>query len=72
MNHQKFAILFREEPKWGINTEIAHIWKAYLTHEIVRKNKGPKYNESSKLLCTTHHSVQQFTMSGKIKCSHWL
>jgi len=42
MNHKKFAILFRKEPKWCINTEIAHIWKAYLTLEIVKKKQMSK------------------------------
>jgi hypothetical protein len=32
--------------KRGSNSKIAHIWKAYLTLEIVKQDKCPKYNES--------------------------
>ena len=72
MDHAKSDILFRKE--WSLYTEIDHIWKAYLTLEMVKKDKCPKYNGSSILLCTTHDtcSVQKFTMSGKIQCSHLL
>ena len=52
-----FAILFLK----GVHSEMLHIWKAYLTLEIVQ-DKCPKYNGSSILLFPTHVCVQQFTV----------
>ena len=42
----------------------------YLTLEIVKQDKCPKYNGSRILLCPTHYCVQKFTMSNKIPCPH--
>jgi hypothetical protein len=40
---------FEKGSKRGIHSEISHTWKAYLTLEIVRQDKCPKYNGLSKL-----------------------
>jgi len=37
--------------------EISHIWKTYLTLEIVKQDKCLKYNGSGILQCPTHHYV---------------
>jgi len=50
------------------NFKILNIWKAYLTLEIVKQDKCPKYNRSSILLCATHYCVLLFTMSSKVLC----
>jgi hypothetical protein len=56
-----FAILFLK----GVHSEMLHIWKAYLTLEIVQ-DKCPKYNGSSISLCPTHYCIQN------ILCQHLL
>jgi hypothetical protein len=53
--NQKNVLLFYF--KRGPNSKISHIWKAYLTLEIVKQNKYPKDNGSSILLCQAKYCV---------------
>ena len=58
-----YYFISKKEFKMEPNSEIFHICKAYLTFEIVKQQKCPKYNKSSILLCTTHYCVKQNTVS---------
>jgi hypothetical protein len=54
--------------KMCLNVQNLHIWKPYLTLELVKQDKSLKYNGSSILLCPTFYCVKQFTISTKILC----
>ena len=45
-----------------------HVWKAYLTLEIVKQDKCPIYIRSSKLLFPTYYCVQHITVSNTLLC----
>ena len=49
---------------------VGYWWTTHLRLEIVKQDKCPKYNGSSK--CPVHYRVQQFTVSSKIQCPHLL
>jgi hypothetical protein len=45
MSTRKILLFFYEKwSKSGPNSDISHIWKAYLTLEIVKQDKYPKYS----------------------------
>ena len=50
---QKKNLLFyyKKGSKRDQNSEISHVWMAYLELEIVKQDKCPKDNDSSILLC---------------------
>jgi hypothetical protein len=67
MNHQNILLFdFEKRSKRDSNSEILHIWKAYLTLKIVKEETYPKYSGSSILLCSVQYCDQQFTVSNKI------
>ena len=64
MDHKNILLFYFEKgSRKGPNSEILHIWKAYLTLEIVKQDKCPKYLRSSILLCRTHYCVKQNPVS---------
>jgi hypothetical protein len=79
MDCKKNSILFWKGSKRGPNSKILHIWKAYLTFEIVNQNKFPKYNGppyycvqhiivSSKIVCPPYYCVHHITVSTILLC----
>ena len=51
------------------NSDILYIWKAYLTLEIVKQDKCPKYSGSSILLCPHLLLIYWYTCSN-FPCQH--
>ena len=44
MDHEKLCyFIAKTGSKCGLHSEFSHIWKAYLTLEIVKQNKCPEY-----------------------------
>ena len=67
MDHKKsFAILFLKRSK------ISHIWKAYLTLELVKQDKCLEKNGFIIFLCPTCYYVLQFTVWSKVQCPQLL
>ena len=62
MNYKKKKLLFISKigTKGSFshkNSEISHIWKAYLTLELVKQDKYTNYNVSSILICQAKYYV---------------
>ena len=67
MDHKKsFAILFLKRSK------ISHIWKAYLTLELVKQDKCLEKNGFIIFLCPICYYVLQFTVWSKVQCPQLL
>ena len=49
---------------------MSHIWKAYLTVEIVRQEKCPKYTGFSNLLCQAKYCVPVTCTCSTFPCLH--
>ena len=62
---QKKNLLFyyKKRSKRDQNSEISHVWMAYLELEIVKQDKGPKDNGSSILLCPAIYHVKTNSLS---------
>ena len=62
---QKKNLLFyyKKRSKRDQNSEISHVWMAYLELEIVKQDKCPKDNGSSILLCPAIYHVKTNSLS---------
>ena len=47
----------------GPNSNILHIWKVYLTLEIIKQDRCANYSEPSKFLFLTYYGVQHIIVS---------